>query len=406
MQEPALSPSETARLAALHEYDVLDTPSEAAFDRITQLAAELFDAPMALVTLIDAERQWMKSAYGLTPRETRREDAFCNHTIRSDEVLVVPDATADPRFRDSALVTTDPKIRFYVGAPLTSPDGQRLGALCVLDQRPRPVPSTQDQHRLSVLAAAVVSEMNLRLATRRLDLARRQAEAFAEARSEFLANMSHELRTPLTSIIGYAGILAASTNLPERERQFAGKINGASQALLAMVNDVLDLARLDSDPEDEPHGPTDVGEVARGVLDLVAEQARAKGLELRFYAPSRLPHVRAPVPRLRQVLLNLLSNAVKFTESGHVAVSVEVVDGRLAVHVADTGIGIAADRLDVVFERFVQADSTVAKRFGGVGLGLTIARRMAERMAGKLSVKSELGRGSVFTLSLPVEAAA
>ena len=182
-----------------------------------------------------------------------------------------------------------------------------------------------------------------------------------------------------------------------------GKINGASQALLSIVNDVLDLARLDSGAEDEPHDPADVGDIARGALDIFAEQARAKGLELRFHAPARLPKVRAPIARLRQVLLNLLSNAVKFTEAGHVAVTVDVVDGRLAVHVADTGIGIAADRLDLVFDRFVQADSSVAKKFGGTGLGLAISRRLAERMAADLSVKSQPGRGSVFTLTLPLD---
>ncbi len=399
-----MSPSEIARLAALHEYGILDTPAEAAFDRITELAAELFDAPIALVTLIDAERQWMKSAHGLERGETTREDAFCDYTIRADEVMVVPDATEDDRFRENPYVLGDPDIRFYMGAPLQvpGPGGPRLGALCILDRVPRAAPSEKDQRRLQILAAAVVGEMNLRLANQRLELARREAEAAAEARSEFLANMSHELRTPLTSIIGYSGILAVSQDLPDREKHFVQRINSASQALLAIVNDVLDLARLDSGADDEAPDLADVREIAEAAVGIVAEQARAKALDLRFEAPEALPQVRAPTARLRQILLNLLSNAVKFTEAGHVALSLAADDDRLYARVADTGVGIPKDRQAQIFDRFIQADSSVAKKYGGTGLGLTISSRLAERMGGELSVESEPGEGSVFTLALPL----
>ncbi|MGA0605377.1 GAF domain-containing sensor histidine kinase [Phenylobacterium sp. VNQ135] len=397
-----MSPSEPARLQALREYGVLDTPPEAAFDRITELAAELFDAPIALVSLVDADRQWFKSAIGLPVSETPRAYAFCDHTIRTDEVMVVPDATADDRFRDNPLVLDDPLIRFYAGAPLTLPSGLRIGSLCVIDRQPRPPLSEKDRRRLAILAAAVVGELNLRLANQRLDQARKVAEAAAEARSEFLANMSHELRTPLTSIIGYSGILAAAQTLPERERHFVQRINSASQALLAIVNDVLDLTRLDSGAEDEPPEKADIRQIAETALGIVAEQARAKGLDLRLEAPGALPELHVPTARLRQILLNLLSNAVKFTETGHVTLSLAADERRFTIRVADTGVGIAKDRQAEVFDRFVQADSSVAKKYGGTGLGLTISRRLAERMGGELSVESTPGEGSVFTLALPL----
>ncbi len=398
-----MSPSEIARLAALHAHGVLDTPPEAAFDRITELAAELFDAPIALVSLVDAERQWFKSAVGLAVRETPREYAFCDHTIRSDEVMVVADAAHDDRFRDNPLVTGDPGVRFYAGAPLTLPSGARLGSLCIIDREPRPDLDARDRRRLAVLAAAVTGELELRLSNQRLTQAKRRAEAAAEARSEFLANMSHELRTPLTSIIGYAGILGASEALPDRERQFVQKIGRAGQSLLALVNDILDLAHLESHPDEAAQADLlDAAVVAHSAIGIVADRAQAKGLDLRFDAAPGLPQVRVSEARLRQVLLNLLSNAVKFTDAGHVALALSDEAGRLVVRVADTGVGIPADRLAQVFDRFVQGEPSIAKRFAGAGLGLAISRRLAERMGGDLTAQSHPGQGSVFTLSLPL----
>ena len=152
---------EADRLAALHRYGVLDTEDEAAFDGITQLVQRLLDVPIALVTLVDEERQWLKSCVGLEQRETPREIAFCNHNIRGDGVMVVEDATADPRFADNPLVTGPPHMRFYAGAPLLTDDGYALGALCAIDTKPRSL-SADDRATLETLAAVVVDAMTMR----------------------------------------------------------------------------------------------------------------------------------------------------------------------------------------------------------------------------------------------------
>ena len=176
------NPSEEARLRALESYGVLDTAPEEAFDRLTQLAADLFDAPMALVSLIDAERQWFKSRHGVEAESTPRSMAFCAHAIDLDagDALVVPDATVDPRFRDNPLVTGEPNVRFYAGAVLTGTDGFNLGTLCVIDDKSRPPPSPAALRRLKTLAGMVVDELELRRAsriaaekTRLLDMAER-----------------------------------------------------------------------------------------------------------------------------------------------------------------------------------------------------------------------------------------
>jgi PAS domain S-box-containing protein len=179
---------ETARLGRLLDYDVLDTAPEHSFDRLTRLAAELFDAPIALVSLIDAERQWFKSRHGLDATETPRDQAFCAHAIDLEArgALVVADATLDPRFLDNPLVTGDPKIRFYAGAVLTSPEGFNLGTLCVIDTKSRPAPSAKEVERLKILAGIVVDELELRRATRSADEKRRQLEL-----AERMASLGH-----------------------------------------------------------------------------------------------------------------------------------------------------------------------------------------------------------------------
>jgi PAS domain S-box-containing protein len=154
--------AEGARLEALRRYYVLDTPPEAALDRITRLTARLFDAPMSLITLIDEKRQWIKSSFGLDMREIPREHAFCAHTIQTDEVMVVPDALKDERFRQNPLVVAHPEIRFYAGAPLRTPDGYHLGTLCVMDRTPRPPLTREQRELLSSLAATVMDELELR----------------------------------------------------------------------------------------------------------------------------------------------------------------------------------------------------------------------------------------------------
>src|ERR1700686_2857900 len=164
MQAP-LAENEAARIMALRKYAILDTPQEAAFDRITRLTARLPSTPMTTVTLVDEDRQWFKSTYGLNQRETSREVSFCAHAILSNEVMVVPDATADERFAKNLLVTGEPNIRSYAGAPLRTPDGLNLGTLCAIDTVPRQF-SRDEQQVLADLAALAMDELQLRIALR------------------------------------------------------------------------------------------------------------------------------------------------------------------------------------------------------------------------------------------------
>ena len=195
----ASSPSTGAdRLATLHRYDILDTPPEQRFDRITTLAARWLDVPIALVTLLDEDRQWFKSCVGLDQRETSREVAFCAHNIDDEAMLVVEDATQDPRFADNPLVTGEPGIRFYAGAPLVTPDGAILGSLCAIDTVPRSA-DAMELDLLSTLAQIVVDEMELRRVNSTLrerneqvQSLTRQLKAVQEANRSQLSRLLHE----------------------------------------------------------------------------------------------------------------------------------------------------------------------------------------------------------------------
>jgi len=226
------------------------------------------------------------------------------------------------------------------------------------------------------------------------------AETASAAKSDFLANMTHELRTPLTAIIGFAEVLRRSRDLSKTAARQVGHILDASNTLLSVVNDVLDFSRLEAGGLELDPAPFDPAAMASSCAALVEERAVAKGLVIKVKTSKGLKPMNLDGPRLSQVLLNFLSNAVKFTAHGSITVALrQTVEGDAAVlrgEVIDTGIGIAPEHLDNIFDRFSQADAAVSRRFGGTGLGLAISRRIVERMDGRIGVDSIEGQGSTF----------
>ncbi|MCA9293443.1 MAG: CHASE domain-containing protein [Phycisphaerales bacterium] len=268
-------------------------------------------------------------------------------------------------------------------------------------------PVHDDDGRISSFIAVETDLSERKEVERALQEAKAAAEKAYEAKSRFLAAMSHEIRTPLNGIIGFADLLRCGADEGDEalRAEWMGIIHGSGEHLLALLNDVLDLAKLDADHVDIALAPCNPRKVISESALALQSRAVEKGISLHIEFDDAIPTaIRSDATRLRQILMNLVSNAVKFTEHGGVRVEVSATQDasvpRLRIAVRDTGIGMTPEQAQGLFQPFQQADKTIADRFGGTGLGLVISKRLAERLGGDITLSSEVGVGSVFTLEI------
>lgn len=515
---------ETDRLDALDSYEILDTGPEESFDRITRMAGRLLDVPICLVSLIDRDRQWFKSRHGLDATETPRDISFCTHAILRDQVMVVPNALEDLRFRDNPLVVGDPCIRFYAGAPLTSSGGHNIGTLCAIDRQPREM--TDDQRQLlNDLAHMVVDELELRRANGRVleelevktiilqdfdavfaaidygvmfvgrDLKARMindafcrmwslSREFAQCRpsyselmahiqdagiyhvsdfkwdgfdqkngdalvsvdgeatvtaradgtvlelncvrlpdggrmltcldvtdreknialkNEFVSVVSHELRTPLTSLVAALGFVdrTGSDSLSAETASLMTIARRNTNRLVDLVDDILDIQKIESGQMDLQLSPVDMVELTREVLAECQIYGAEYGVRFRLEQNIGQGWVDADTLRLNQVVTNLISNAAKFSaKDGEVVVGICREAKNIRLSISDGGPGIPFRMQDKIFEKFIQVDSSDARAKQGTGLGLSICKAIVEQHHGRIWVESVPGEGATFLVDM------
>jgi signal transduction histidine kinase len=387
---------ETARLKTLFDYDVLDTAAEKIFDDLTQLAAQVCNTPITLISLIDTDRQWFKSRVGLDAEETSRDIAFCAHAIHQKEIFEVEDTLQDKRFFDNPLVTSAPNIRFYAGTALISPDGHAIGTLCVIDNKPNKL--THDQRQaLEVLGRSVISQMELRKNIKVL----KQAN---EHKTEFLSNMSHELRTPLNAIIGFSRLMLDDVKhhkLPAKFSEYIGHIDYSGRRLLSVVNSVIDLNKIEAGMMQVQIEPIHLRDFIKNLEGMLAIMANEKDVEFSVNVSDNLPtYLSIDQAKTSQIITNLVHNAIKFTNSKKwVKAEFSLNNESLVITVADQGVGISSADQTKLFSKFQQVGQ--AKSSEGSGLGLSITQGLVEILGGTIKVLSTLGSGSIFKVMLP-----
>ncbi len=390
--ELVFPPNETERLAAVKRYEILDTPPDGSFDRITALASRLFNVPVAIVSLVDTDRIWFKSHHGLPGVEQiDRDPGLCASAILSDDVYHISNAIEDPRSLSNPLVAGEFGLRFYAAAPLKTRDGFNLGTFCIIGLQPREF-SAAEKKTLEDLSAIVMDEIELRLASRKA----------VKMQSEILEIAAHDMKNPIISISSLAALLFDQKD-KETIHEIASYIKKSSDKLSRIIDELLETAFIDAGRIKLKLETVNMAEVAKEVVAANQVLAMAKNQSLTLNIID-IPQAKADRKKIGEVFDNLVSNAIKFTEiDKSIAVTVRETSGKACFEVKDEGQGMTDQDKEKLFGKFTRLSARPTGGESSTGLGLSIVKMLVDLHNGRILADSRgKSKGSTFTVKLPL----
>ena len=393
------------RIGALRASALLDSPPEEAFDRLTRLAGQILNTPVALVSLVDNDRQFFKSQLGLpepwaTRRETPLSHSFCQHVVGSGSPLIVADARDHPLLRQN-LAIQDLQAVAYLGIPLATRQGHILGSICAIDSKPHDW-SEREITILKELAASAMTEIELRLLARQFQANYLTLRTLELQRDELVQMLVHDLRNPLTSMLMGLEMISQS-GLPQEEQQNLDIAQQGAKSLLRMISEILDVSKAEAG-----HLQLSLAEMCpRKLLEDACASTRAlavdSGVRLQIKVGPATPNLRADRDKLHRVLVNLISNAIQHSPTGGMVAahaSHDPQQGEVFFEVADHGCGLPQEACGIIFEKYSQTRLRKAAKVS-TGLGLPFCKMAIEAHGGRITVESELDHGTVFRFTIP-----
>ncbi len=388
---------ENHRFQDLLRYQILDTPPEQEYDDLVKLAAHVCQVPIALISIVDCDRQWFKAKVGLDTCETSRSVAFCAHAIlRPDQILIVPDTTKDPRFRGNPLVVDNPKFRFYAGCPLVTPRGTALGTLCVIDYRPRRLLTAQ-LDALAMLGRQVVSLLEMRLALQ-------TENHLQQFKTRLITLIAHEFRTPLGVISSSAGILEDyGQKLDEEARSKHHKrIQSSIADITRLIDEAITLDELEHGKIMPALEWCDAQQICQDLITVIGQTYGHKAIYLNAPDVETLP-IYTDGHILQHVVLALLTKAVQHSSrNSPIYLNLTLENDHLTLQIEDQGLGMPSPDSQHPLPPVVP-DS--AGNLAGTGLGAGHSHRLATLMGWQLTVHGEFGQDTTVEIRIPLTSA-
>jgi Signal transduction histidine kinase len=384
---------EANRLAALRDYQLLDTPFEKEYDELVALASAICETPISTITLIDDSRQWHKAFIGPVDQEANRDFAFCAHAILQDGMMVVADASKDERFSDNPFVTGHPNIRFYAGMPLINPQGYKLGTLCVIDPSPKELTETQ-RLALQVLSRQVVKQMELRKKMT-------EVQRMNETNNKLLSIISHDLRSPMVSLYGLLELVEKHDLSVNEFKEFIPKVRAGFNSASDLLSNLLSWTTSqfsNANPRKETFFLHDVANeiIVNSQFDISQKE------NLVINHVDRQLSLFTDVNMIKAVIRNLVLNANKFTAKGTIDISAKLITDKVEVCIEDTGVGMEPEQLDTLFSWGTKKSTPGTSGEQGSGFGLLVCKDFVEKVGGSMWATSALGKGSAFYFSIPI----